>query len=80
MLTRSRLGLLSGIFPKFVTVMAHDWCQSFVSAQYLDRIQSNSVCALILIRCRLELVYTLCIIFHKFGAELWPLIDVCSIS
>ena len=35
-LTRSTLGLLHDNFGTFVTVMALDWCQNFVSAQYFE--------------------------------------------
>ena len=35
-ITRSGLGLLPINFRKFTTVMAHGYCQNFISAKYLE--------------------------------------------
>ena len=59
-------------------VMALEWCQNFVSAQYLENElmefdEASFACASILTAFRLGLLH---VNFHKLTTELWPLIAV----
>ena len=78
-LTRSRLVFLRVNFRKFITQLALDWCQNFVSAQYLEnnlmefyQILHMSM-HLMLMRSSMGLLR---VTFRKFIWELWPLIDI----
>ena len=84
--TRVRLGLLGISFHQFVTelcsLMSHDFCQNFVSAQYrsierIDEMWSNFGCALIVTKSRLGLLR---VKFHTFIHNRFMVLDWFRIS